>query len=198
MIVVNNYKKVFVIGLALVMFLAFYIYYIYMSNINKPITQVTILGDYMSYSNADDLEKNADLIIVGTPLKEFSECTPTITYNEFGRYDNFYTVSDIRISKILKGQYQSDTIPVLQNAAIDKKENIMLVDEGYSVMKKGKKYLLFLKKSPLEGYYILGINEGKHSVDNSDVKEKEVAENDSHYKDIKQEVLKKYSDKLAN
>jgi len=127
MIVVNNYKKVFVIGLALVMLLASYIY---VSDINKPITQVTMLGSYMSYSNADDLEKNADLIIVGTPLKEFSKCTPTITYNEFGRYDNFYTISDIKVSKVLKGQYQNDTIPVLQNAAIDKKENIMLVDEG--------------------------------------------------------------------
>jgi len=191
---INNYKKIFVIGLALAML---FVSYMYISDINKPITQATISGSHVYYKDADDLEAKADLIIIGAPVKEFSESTPTITYNEFGRYANFYTITDVHVSKVLKGKYQDDTIPVLQNAAIDKTKNIMLIDEGYSVMEKNKEYLLFLKKSPLEGYYILGVNQGKHSVDNSDTKEIDIAKKDNHYKNLKQEVLTKYSNKTS-
>lgn len=192
---INKYKKVYVIGLAFAMLL---VSCLYVYDTNKPITQLTIQGKHVYYNNVDDLEAKADLIIVGASLKEFSEYIPTIIYNEFGRYENFYTITDVKVSKVLKGQYQNNTIPVLQNAAIDKKEKIMLVDDGYSVMEKNKGYLLFLKKSPLEGYYILGINQGKHNIDNTDNNEKETMKKDSLYKKLRQEVLVRFSDKLFN
>jgi len=195
MMAINKYKKVYVIGLAFAMLL---VSCLYVYDTNKPITQLTIQGKHVYYNNVDDLEAKADLIIVGASLKEFSEYIPTIIYNEFGRYENFYTITDVKVSKVLKGQYQNNTIPVLQNAAIDKKEKIMLVDDGYSVMEKNKGYLLFLKKSPLEGYYILGINQGKHNIDNTDNNEKETMKKDSLYKKLRQEVLVRFSDKLFN
>lgn len=195
MMAINKYKKVYVIGLAFAMLL---VSCLYVYDTNKPITQLTIQGKHVYYNNVDDLEAKADLIIVGASLKEFSEYIPTIIYNEFGRYENFYTITDVKVSKVLKGQYQNNTIPVLQNAAIDKKEKVMLVDDGYSVMEKNKGYLLFLKKSPLEGYYILGINQGKHNIDNTDNNEKETMKIDSLYKKLRQEVLVRFSDKLFN
>jgi hypothetical protein len=195
MMAINKYKKVYVIGLAFAMLL---VSCLYVYDTNKPITQLTIQGKHVYYNNVDDLEAKADLIIVGASVKEFSEYTPTITYNESGRYENFYTITDVKVSKVLKGQYQNNTIPVLQNAAIDKKEKIMLVDDGYSVMEKNKGYLLFLKKSPLEGYYILGINQGKHNIDNTDNNEKETMKKDSFYKNLRQEVSVRFSDKLFN
>jgi hypothetical protein len=195
MMAINKYKKVYVIGLAFAMLL---VSCLYVYDTNKPITQLTIQGKHVYYNNVDDLEAKADLIIVGASLKEFSEYIPTIIYNEFGRYENFYTITDVKVSKVLKGQYQNNTIPVLQNAAIDKKEKVMLVDDGYSVMEKNKGYLLFLKKSPLDGYYILGINQGKHNIDNTDNNEKETMKIDSLYKKLRQEVLVRFSDKLFN
>ncbi|OPY58029.1 MAG: hypothetical protein A4E55_01202 [Pelotomaculum sp. PtaU1.Bin035] len=193
--VITNYKYS-IIGLCLVMLIASCLYFF---NNNNSINTVTIHGSHAYYSSAKDMETKADLIIVGTPTKAFNDCTPTITYNNSGRYENFYTITDIRISKILKGEYKDDIVPVAQNAAIDKREKIMLIDDDYSPMEKDKKYLMFLKKNQSNGfYYILGVNQGKHNIDNFDNNEKELLENDTHYKKLRQEVLINFNCNLSD
>jgi len=168
-------------------------------NKNEQIQELIVYGDHLLYANANELEKNADLIIIGHTQKDFKEFPGTINYNENGRYSDYYTVTDLKITKVIKGQYPKDTIFVTQRAALDKDKNILIINEDCSIMEKGKLYLLFLKKLDLKDTYgIMSINQGKFNIDNTDTKEKEKEKGESgvQYRNLKEDVLKKYKDNL--
>lgn len=168
-------------------------------NKNKQIQELKVYGDHLLYTNANELEKDADLIVIGHTQKDFKEFPATINYNENGRYSDYYTVTDVKITKVIKGQYSKDTILVTQRAALDKNKNILIINEDCSIMEKGKPYLLFLKKIDLKDTYgIMSINQGKFNIDNTDTKEKEKEKGESgvQYRNLKEDVLKKYKEYL--
>jgi hypothetical protein len=64
--------------------------------------------------------------------------------------------------------------------------------EGYQEMKKGKKYLLFLKSNSHGGFSVLNMNSGKFNLDGTDPEDLgQRAAKDEKLK-LKQDVFKKY------
>lgn len=156
-------------------------------------------ASHVLYNDVDTLTNFADLIIVGQPEKDFSEYTPTIKYTDTGRFEDFHTTTDIKVLKVLKGDYTLKSIPVDQHAALIsypfKLQKDLMISEDYSVMQKNNKYLLFLKKYE-SGYCIISINQGKFNVDNLDSNEKLIANQYKQYGELTQAVLSKYANKL--
>ncbi|WP_139489478.1 hypothetical protein [Brevibacillus dissolubilis] len=171
-------------------------------SIHEPIQKAVVQGTHITYSTVEELENRADLVVIGSPVKKFEEETAVVTYNQAGRFEDFYTPSEIKINEILKGTHSEKIIFVNQNAAIttnlDGKEKIMLIDEGYSVMEKGKQYLLFLRKVNGEKFSVIAVNQGKYNIDGTDDGEKEEAKHDESYAKLREKVKSKYKDKFKS
>ncbi|OPY57826.1 MAG: hypothetical protein A4E55_01367 [Pelotomaculum sp. PtaU1.Bin035] len=184
-------KKIIVPGFIVLLIIT--ILFTFAGNKGDKIQELKVYGDHLLYANANELEEDADLIIVGHTQKDFKEFPATINYNNDGRYSDYYTVTDVRITKVIKGEYSKDTIPVTQRAALDKNKNILIINEDCTIMERGKPYLLFLKKIDLKDTYgIMSIDQGKFNIDNTDTKEKEIGQSNIQYKNLKEDVLEKF------
>lgn len=166
-----------------------------------PEREISIHADRKLFNSANELEEYADLIVVGETVAEFSEHKPTITYTPEGRYQDFYTITDVKYSKILKGNFSEKFISVIQGAALIespyKLQKDLLLREDMTLMEKGKKYLLFLKKTDIAGVYsIISLNQGKFNIDNLDLKEKDMEKQNHQFKTLKQDVLNKFNKKF--
>lgn len=180
--------------------------------------------DHFEYENVGELEEAVDMILIGYPVKEFSELEPVIIYNENGRYEDYLTPTEVKIKKVVKGDYSDDTIFVTQRAAFDKKANTIIYSEDWSPLEKDKEYLLFLSKiTPteelftMEGrkltftlpswmrtikeldtmYSIHSINQGQFNIDSTDYNEKTMAEKNTQYNKLRESVYAKYKEHYA-
>ncbi|MBB6631086.1 hypothetical protein [Clostridium algidicarnis] len=160
------------------------------------------------FPDLNSVEDNTDIIVVG---KKINQEEPTIIYNQEGRIDISYTLSNFLIEKVISGNsFTSGTeIIILENAAYNKKENLTYNIAGYELMKTNNDYLLFLKKSETDPYYLItGVNYGKVPLQNegnglkkslknanSDYANEVLSEFD-HQNSIREEALKKYAPSL--
>ncbi|WP_029452636.1 hypothetical protein [Clostridium algidicarnis] len=118
------------------------------------------------FPDLNSVEDNTDIIVVG---KKINQEEPTIIYNQEGRIDISYTLSNFLIEKVISGNsFTSGTeIIILENTAYNKKENLTYNIAGYELMKTNNDYLLFLKKSETDPYYLItGVNYGKVPLQN--------------------------------
>lgn len=149
----------------------------------------------VNYENLDELESKADIIISGDIEKDFSEYSPTIKYSDKGIYEDFYTLVNVNVEKVFKGSNIPKTIHVIQGAALVnsslKKQKDLLTLEGFTPFEKDKKYVMFLVKTDI-GYGLLGVNQGKFNIDGLDTEENDFSNKDTHFKILKESVLKKY------
>ncbi|QOT00353.1 hypothetical protein JNUCC42_06420 [Brevibacterium sp. JNUCC-42] len=164
-----------------------------------PAKIVKVEAKVVGYKNVEALENEAEYIVVGHLEKDFSEYEPTFNYSSVGRIGEFYTKTDVIIDKTLKGETDTKVIPVLQDAAYvdspSKHQDDLLTIEGYAPMEKGREYLLFLSKAnDGQSYNVLGVYQGKFDIDGSDSKERGFSSENSHYQNLKDEVIEKYKD----
>ena len=163
--------------------------------------EITLQSTRKMFSDVNELEKWSDLIIVGKTEKDFFDLAPSIIYSSENYVQDFYTITDVKISKVIKGEYSKSSIPVVQSAALDtpknKQQKELLISDGCSVMQKGEKYLLFLRKTDIEGVYgILSVNQGKFNLDSLDTKEKDITDKDEQLQKLRQSVMERYKDNL--
>lgn len=185
-------RKLFIITLIVGLFLTI-VASISLFYSNVPQT-LLVYGDHITFDNVEQLEKSVDLILVGSPLKDFSDLEPTIEYNEYGRYGEYFTITDIKIDKVIKGDCSTDIVLVSQRVAFDKNNNTLIINEDCSIMEKDKTYILFLDKieTMKDAYSIIGVNQGKFNIDGTDDEEKSKEMENPQYKNLKESVLGKY------
>lgn len=169
-------------------------------NAITKVTEVRLHGEHKLFSDADELSSNADVILIGSPVKKFEEEEATVKLNEFDRIGNFYTLTEFKVKEVLKGEIETEgTIEIAQPAAIttdlDKIGKVFLHPEDYTVMKKGSKYLLFLRIKEDGRLEVISGNQGKHNIDKSDNDELEQLSHDSQYNELKKKVYEKYANK---
>lgn len=175
--------------------------------INNNIQVINTSADHLIYSNVDDLLNYADLVLIGTPTKEFSEYEPYIKLNSAGRIDDYCTFVEIKPTKILKGNVNSDIIKASQRAALIKNGNILsgkdlLKNEDVQLLEKDRKYLLFLKDVGDGQYSIVSLNQGIFKLDDLPSTDKlaKIAnnplKNSNQYNDLKKQVLDKYKNNI--
>lgn len=142
----------------------------------NTISTVEIDGNYPVYNSLEELEINADLIIVGHPIKEFSKREHITTYYDSGDIQDMYTLTEIKIKENIKKPSDSvlrneDTITIIEPVGLiqefDGKKKIVM--HGYSELKKDSDYIIFLTKNTHGNYAIIGNNLGKYNIDGTDL-----------------------------
>lgn len=145
-----------------------------------PGRTIVVPCSHAVYRSVDELLNNCDIVVVGEVIKDLCTYSPTIAYNEWGRPGEFFTVTDVRVSKALKGNIPGGTISVMQAAAYYdwslKNQKDLLTLEGFSPMMVGKQYVLFLKLVRTGIYSIIGVDQGKFNIDGTDEREDTMAD----------------------
>lgn len=169
------------------------------SETSKSIPIQKVYGNHMLFDSIEEVEQHADLIVVGKITKDLEENQPVVTRNSGGGIEDFYTVTDFEVKKVLKGSTANNNIQVLQPAVIMNEvgTQTLLIREDYSLLKKGSSYLLFLVQVEGGGYSIISINQGKFSLDKTDQKEQEIEKEDLQYANLKAKALSKFKDRLV-
>jgi hypothetical protein len=182
--------------------------------------RATSVPNYITYDSPEGLEAASDTIVVGKPQASIEDSKPisipesqrftkkavvnesVVVKNTEGRIIDTYTITSVKIQKLIKGKFKEQEIKVLQPAVVIKESNqppFISTTEGYSLLKPNSKYLLFLEQlnnkifpNMVGVYSIQSINQGKFNFDNTDTEETDLEAKDTQYAALKAKVRKKY------
>lgn len=113
--------------------------------------QATIAG----YTHFAEMEAAAEIILIGTPTKEFLDREPATSHYPDGELEDFYTLTDLQIERIIKNE---STLNLKQNLTMQVIEPVGLIVNGngertklilndYYEMQTDTSYLLFIVES---------------------------------------------------
>lgn len=165
----------------------------------RSLPVVKVQGNHILFDSIEEVEKYADLIVVGKTTKDLEEGQPVVKRFPNGRIEDYYTLTSFEIKKVLKGSTDSNEIQVIQRAVTmnEAGQQYILMNEDYSLLKRNSPYVLFLAKVDGVGYGPISLNQGKFSLDKTDKEERKIEEKDSQYLNLKTQALKKYADRLV-
>ena len=152
------------------------------------------------YGNLDDVEKETEVIVLGKKIKQ----NPSTIQKNNGYVNGVYTISNFKIEKVFKGNFKPrDVVDVFESAGIDEKTGKIYHIEGYELMEKDEKYLLFLRHSETDPWYMIsGLKFGKISLSGKKgdlrlemEKANEYLEEFENEDRIREEAIKKYIEK---
>ena len=153
-----------------------------------------------AYRNLNDVEKETEIIVLGKKIKQ----NPSTIQKNNGYVNGVYTISNFKIEKVFKGNFKAgDIIVVFESAGIDEKTGKIYHIEGYELMEKDEKYLLFLRHSETDPWYMIsGLKFGKISLSGKKgdlrlemEKANEYLEEFENEDRIREEAIKKYIEK---
>ena len=181
------------ISLLLIVCIALF-YWAIVSTIAETVT-VANMANHKQYQDANELFAKADLVVIGSTDQNLKESKLIANTTPNGLPGEKYSLTDFNISKVIKGDYKSNNVKVLQDASyIDGKYFVL---EGYTPFSEKKKYILFLLKTlDSDNYAIMGLNQGKFNVDGQDSKEEKQIQRNEHYSKLKKEVFEKFKVEL--
>ena len=152
------------------------------------------------YGNLDDVEKETEVIVLGKKIKQ----NPSTIQKNNGYVNGVYTISNFKIEKVFKGNFKpGDVVDVFESAGIDEETGKIYHIEGYELMEKDEKYLLFLRHSETDPWYMIsGLKFGKISLSDKKgdlrlemEKANEYLEEFENEDRIREEAIKKYIEK---
>jgi len=169
----------------------------------EKVNHVNVEAKTPCYTSVEEMEGESEIIV---KVRRLDEAEPYIK-----KVNNIPTItstySKVEVEEIYKNNGKindGDVITLLENEVFDKDNNEEMHIAGYSMLKPGCEYLLFLVSSSYDGvdYYVaLGVNYGTISLDDDGrYKEKDEDGNsimsqsvlDKYYKDLWQEAKEKY------
>ncbi|MGG4092010.1 hypothetical protein [Paenibacillus lautus] len=162
-------KKSIILSLALVIILAAACYYYFA--IYNSVRDVRTHPDYKGYSTGEALFSDAQLIVIGRPIKDFGDREMTIRTLENDIPVDFYTLTEIEVEKVLKGSEEdASNLKVIEPIALKQtlsgKEKLAIGD--YTEMKSGSSYIIFMKKNTYGQYSVINLQAGKFNLDGTD------------------------------
>lgn len=175
------------------------------SNLAEKIEGIKVLrisGQIIAPSSLENMVDKADLIVIGRPSQSIAESTPVIKRDSAGFLNTAYSLTEFKVSKVLKGDLDLKTIIVGQQAAIIQEkgdvEPTLVVLEKYQPQVKNAKYILFLKKGlrNKSQFFPTGVYFGKLNIDGNDPGEKK-ANFGQKVKEIHAAVLKVYQVEIS-
>ncbi|QJD84979.1 hypothetical protein [Cohnella herbarum] len=163
---VLNKKSMISLILALVIAASSYYYFA----VYNSFRVVSMSADYVGYSSADELYSGAELVVIGRPTEDFEDREMHIVQYSTGAIQDYYTLTDIDIERIVKGPTEIKDLQVIEPLAIiqDIQGKTKLTTEDYTEMKKNKEYLIFLRKNTFGQYCVINMQSGKFNLDQTD------------------------------
>ena len=140
------------------------------------------LLDYISFENEQALFEAADMVFIGMPLDTFTDGEERyydVNLQELKGVEGStyrYTVRDIKVIEMLKGDKSLDTVSVADDAVVkemyDGKQVIDGLCENSHIAKKNVKYIYYLVKSNSEemDFYFTAYDGGLINIDGLDSK----------------------------
>lgn len=169
-----------------------------------PVNRVPVQANYERYITSEALINGAELVLIGTPTKDFLDRKHIMTYYESGDIQDYYTITDFKIEKIVKKPntleiYELENFPVVEPVGLYKSldRKVKLAIDNYWEMKPGSKYIVFLKETNGK-YCVINSNLGKFNLDKTDSDDNNIPNNDEK-ESFKKEILfklQKNNDKL--
>lgn len=165
--------------------------------IYNSVREVNTHADYRGYSTGEELFSNAQLIVIGSPIKEFEEREMIIKTFENGTPMDFYTLTEIKVEKVIKGSEEDATNlkviePIVLKQTLSGKEKLSI--EDYTEMKNGSSYMIFMKKNMYGHYGVMNLQSGKFNLDGTDPDD--LSPDDPNKRRIFSELTKNYSAQL--
>ncbi|MFW5435783.1 hypothetical protein [Paenibacillus apiarius] len=160
---------------------------------------ISIHANFVNFENADQLDSFADLIVIGTAVQRFEDRNPVSTHFDDGTLQDFYTLTDISIDRVLKGpgQIMQEDAPLTiiePLAYLDiENEKTKLTRENYIELHEGDRSVIFLKKNTFGQFAIINQNLGKFSL--NETPEFQVtadSEEAAEYAVLREDVFEKY------
>ena len=152
--------------------------------------ELYLFGKTDEINSVEQLEQLSEEIIIA---KKISQAAPTVIYGVEDRIEIAYTLSEFKVEKIIKSNalIENQVFTILENEAYDEKVGYHYHINGYQLMTTDQDYLLFLRQSTSDPYYlIIGNNEGKVNLDNPTTDSpKEIINNQE---ERAQEILSEY------
>jgi hypothetical protein len=155
----------------------------------------------VTFNSAEELEKSADLIVIGTPSQALLQTQAVVQLDPGGFVADAYSPTAFNIKSVVKGPKLPQSITVIQGAALVTSlrfpgSYIRIIDQ-YSPMQKGSNYLLFLKKIDGEMYSILSVTQGKFNIDGTDKEEQTLRKSSEQHANLKSKVMSKYKSAVS-
>jgi hypothetical protein len=154
------------------------------------------LHAYRAYLTSDQVEDNADLIVIGVPTESFEDATSHVEYQDNGRIEKMYTSRKFEVTKVFKGDgdvSEKEIITIYEPAAIIDGKKVYT--EDYEILHKGQKYLMFLQKVSEGNYRMVCDTQGTFNLNQEKTVRKHnlnIAE--KHINELREIFLGKYQE----
>ncbi|WP_054404076.1 hypothetical protein [Paenibacillus solani] len=162
-------KKSLILSLLLAIILAAACYYYFA--IYNSVRDIRTYPDYKGYSTGPALFSGAELVVIGSPVKDFEDREMTIRTVENGVIMDFYTLTEIEVERVLKGPEEDASNlkviePIVLRQTLSGKEKLTMA--GYTEMKSGSRYMIFMAKNTYGQYSVINMQAGKFNMDGTD------------------------------
>ncbi|WP_195575560.1 hypothetical protein [Paenibacillus sp. 1001270B_150601_E10] len=162
-------KNITIISLVLTLILAAACYYFFA--IYNSVRTVHVSSDYVGYSTGKELFNHAELVVIGSPIKDLEDRELHIEELPKGFVADIATFTEMNVEKVLKGSEEDAiNLTVIEPIGVYQtfKGKKRIAYEGYTEMKKGSKYLIFMKKNSYGQYSVINMQSGKFNLDGAD------------------------------
>lgn len=192
---VNHRKKIIAVLAILVAISTLYYFFIYSSFKGVVNTEAS----YVGYDDAASLVNSAELIVIATPVKDFDDREHIVTTYKTGAVEDFYTKTELKVEKVLKGSLDEKTLTVIEPISyyqnFDGKRK--MTTDGYSEMLKDNQYIVALAKNYHGEYGVINMTNGVFNLSTQSNKElsspNEVKSSDTDlHEQIKKDLINLY------
>ncbi|RJG23081.1 hypothetical protein [Paenibacillus thiaminolyticus] len=190
MIIKKRKKFIYVFLLSVLTLAGLYYFFIY----NSYKGEVRVDSTYIESTSTEDLINRAELIVIGTPVNNFEERKHVVSYYNTMTIQDFYTITDMEVEQVLKGQWNNKNISVIEPVSIlqgfDGRRK--LVSDDYVEMKKGNRYIVTLKKNSFGDYSVINMNNGVFNLNSTSFHNKLTFEENKN-EEMKNELSRYYN-----
>ena len=176
-----------VLSICLILGIGYYI------GIYNRIMEIDTMAMYRGYDALEDLEEEADAILIGMATEKFEDRDHQATYiNDDEVLADFRTLTNFKVIEIIK---KNDSVSLEKNEIIKISEPITLIQtivgkqkikrEHYQELEKGQKYIVYLRQNDEGTLCIMNMNNGKFNIEKEEKKE-------GTGQKLQEDILKKY------
>ncbi|MFM9282164.1 hypothetical protein [Paenibacillus jiagnxiensis] len=167
---------------------------------NNAIPEVSVSANYIAYETVDRLDSGAELIVVGSASQEFDDRKHMATYFEDGTIQDFYTLTDIKVDKVIKAPEESnispgDSLTIIEPISyVEDSTGIKkITTEDYSELEKDEKNIIFLQENAYGQYSVINMELGKFSLETPMTVHSATYEKNSFKAEFRADVIEKYN-----
>lgn len=183
------------------------------------------IAEYIHFQDIEKLTQFSDLVVVGQPTTELGIETTLRSMKAQKTYEPFniplnqslvisdssggttadWTLTGFQVEQTIKGELPAKNLQILEPGIVISGKSVpkqvrVIDSEAYTPLRKGKRYLLFLKRTlptPTSFFdpditFSMALHQGKYNLDRGDCPEANFVKANDHHKKLLGQVRAKY------